>query len=510
MEEQFPYRPMNLYQNYLEASQVYPDCPIIFDAKLVAFPELGTETTYAASHDAIIERAQQLAALGVHRGDKVIIFKGQAFDTYMLAVAVTYLGAVPVMVSYHFPTQVISIFAKRLGKPFILYDAVTDEVVEAVENIDAKHKIRIEELLQVEPKETNFSPLEDDEIAYITHTSGTTGIPKLICHSANTMGWRTKFQKEILNHIPDRRIVGFHISPVHSRFNIGMSSLMLMGFPLMPLSTADTFTVERMFLAHPPQAVETHPNHFIQWAELARRNPAVFAQTNYYHSTFDAINNATMLAFLEASDNEKPIFLQIYGQSECGPMILKAHTRESLQSSNARDMGVGLGNLTKARIADENGNPVPVGQDGHIHLYSKGRALTYYQEDERFQANVYGDWWDSGDYGCMDEKGHLYLKDRQVDLIAHIHSNLAIEDYLLDKLSFLAEVVLVRDPEGRPQPFVATQKNCQMDMDAWWQAVSDLPYLNTPIVLAYDELPRTATMKVQRLELEKSLLERGD
>lgn len=507
MEELFPYRTLNLYQNYQEASQLFPDCPIIFDKKLLAFPELGTETSYAASHSAILSRAKQLAALGVKKEDKVIIFKGQAFDTYMLAVAVTYLGAIPAMISYHFPSSVIEVFADRLENPFIIFDEITKPVVDAVENICPNRKIEITDLLQASPVEAAFSSLTEDQIAYITHTSGTTGVPKLICHSAQSMGWRTKFQKQIFNYIPERRIVGFHISPVHSRFNIGISSLMLMGFPFMPLSTAKTDTVEKMFLKYQPQAIETHPNHFVQWTELARKNPAVFAKTNYYHSTFDAINNATMLAFLEASDNEKAIFLQIYGQSECGPMILRPHTRESLQSSDARDMGVGLGTLTKARIADEAGNPLPVGHDGHIHLYSKGRALTYYKEDQRFQDNVYGDWWDSGDYGCMDENGHLYLKDRQIDLIENIKSNLALEDMLLDQLDFLAEVVLVRDPLGKPQPFVATKEGRQMDMEAWWEATSNLPYLNAPIVLDYDQIPRTATMKVQRLQLERELAE---
>ena len=55
--------------------------------------------------------------------------------------------------------------------------------------------------------------------------------------------------------------------------------------------------------------------------------------------------------------------------------------------------------------------------------------MTYYKEDARFQENVYGDWWDSGDYGFMDKHGHLFLKDRQVDLIETINSTLAIEDF---------------------------------------------------------------------------------
>ncbi len=245
-------------------------------------------------------------------------------------------------------------------------------------NISDNHKVYIPDLLAVEKASVEHTPLPEDQIAYITHTSGTTGIPKLICHSANTMGWRTKYQKTILNNLPDRRIVGFRISPVHSRYNIGMSSLMLMGFPLLALSTHKRETVERLFGKYQPQAVETHPNHFVQWADIARENPSVFAKTHYYHSTFDAINNATMLAFLEAADSDEAIFLQIYGQSECGPMILKPHTKESLQYSDARDMGVGLGDLTKARIADAEGNPLQVGQNGHIQLFSRGRAITYY------------------------------------------------------------------------------------------------------------------------------------
>lgn len=505
MTELFPYRPMNLYQNYLEASQLYPDCQIVFDEILVAYPELGLETTYQASHDAILQRAYQLAASGIKKGDKVIIFKGQAFDTYMLAVSATYLGAVPVMVSYHFSQEVIEVFAQRLENPFLLYDDMTASVVRPVENISPDHKLYIPDVLAVVAKPVAFASLESHEIAYITHTSGTTGIPKLICHSADTMGWRTKYQKTILNYLPERRIVGFHISPVHSRFNIGMSSLMLMGFPMLPLSTAKREVVERMFLKYQPQAVETHPNHFVQWADLAREKPSVFAKTNYYHSTFDAINNVTMLAFLEASEWEDAIFLQIYGQSECGPMILKPHTRESLKTSDARDMGVGLGDLTKARIADEAGRPLPTGTDGHIHLYSKGRALTYFKEDERFAANVYGEWWDSGDYGSMDEAGHLYLKDRQVDLIENIQSTLALEDLLLDQLDFLAEVVLVRDELGKPQPFLAVKPHQEMDMGAWWEAISNLPYLNSPIIMDYEDIPRTATMKVQRLKLEQML-----
>lgn len=136
-------------------------------------------------------------------------------------------------------------------------------------------------------------------------------------------------------------------------------------------------------------------------------------------------------------------------------------------------------------------------------------AVTYYKEDARFQDNVYGAWWDSGDYGCMTPEGTLLLKDRQVDLIEHIDSIFALEDVLLEKLDFLSEVVIIRDINGAPQPIIARADDAEMNWEAWWAMVADLPLLKEPILMAYDVIPRTATMKVQRLKMEVEMKEKN-
>ena len=105
-----------------------------------AFPALGLETTYGESHQEILKRAYQLAALGVKKGDKIIIYKSPKFDTYLLAVAASYLAAVPVMVSYHLPFETIEVFVDRLEDPYILFDDVTAEKVQAVRNSSANKK----------------------------------------------------------------------------------------------------------------------------------------------------------------------------------------------------------------------------------------------------------------------------------------------------------------------------------------------------------------------------------
>lgn len=500
------YEPLNLYTNFAKAAEKFPNKSIYFDEPLIAFPELQLETTYLGCRNAIIERAAQLHQLGVKKADKIIVYKSAKFDTYLLAVAISYLGAVPVMVSPHLPAETIDIFVNRLDQPWLLFDSETNHKSNSLNNLPDAKLIEVEQLiLNAHAPQCPQEELEKDEISYMTHTSGTTGVPKLIAHSANSMGWRTKWQKNIFSMIRKKELVAFHISPVHSRFNIGISSLMAKGFPLLPIANPAKENVSRILTTYQPRILETHPNHFVQWASLAREQPEVFASIKFYHSTFDAINKETMATFLRCSNSKSPVFLQVYGQSECGPMIMRANTKKSLKKTDARDMGIGMPGLTKVRIVDQEGNQVGANVSGNIQMFSKGRALTYYKEDARFKENVYGKWWDSGDYGSKDRLGRLSLHDRQVDLIATIESSLAIEDKLLDAMPFLDEVVLIRGVDGSPQPILAVNEDKEMDWEQWWKNVSDLPHINEPIIMRYEDLPRTATMKIQRLEMERSL-----
>ncbi|HEM6393369.1 TPA: acyl-CoA synthetase [Streptococcus suis] len=503
------YKPLNLYRQFKTAAKEFPHVAIYFDKPYASFPELGLENTYQTVFEAIQKRAAQFAAAGIGYGDKVILYKSPAFDTYLLAVAVTALGAVPVMISYHLPSSNLDVFAERLETSFIVYDQETEERVAGMTRTDLVTKVFLPQVLVQEAVAFEENLLPEDVIQYMTHTSGTTGVPKLICHTAQTMGWRVAWQQTIFDKMTERGLLAFHISPVHSRYNIGVSSAIGLGFPLYPLSSARKDDVERALALHRPSALETHPNNFVQWARLAKEKPEVFSSIRYYHSTFDAINIGTLRAFLEASKEQDPVFMQVYGQSECGPMILRYHRLENLGTVSGRDMGIGLEGYTEARITDAQGNPLPAGENGHIQFLSKGRAVTYYKEDARFQDNVYGAWWDSGDYGCMTPEGTLLLKDRQVDLIEHVDSNLALEDLLLDKLDFLSEVVIIRDVNGAPQPIIALAEDAEMNWEAWWAMVADLPLLKEPILMAYDDIPRTATMKVQRLKMEAEMKEKN-
>ncbi|KGI81137.1 acetate--CoA ligase [Actinopolyspora erythraea] len=503
--------PLYLHQNFRGSARAAPATPIHFDKPLNAFPGLGTHTTYADAAEAVAELGTRFMRAGIARGEHVVVFKSTSFDSYLTAVALSYAGAVPVMISPHLKADTLNVMAGRLADPWLVYDHATAEEVTRIEAVRTGRKLDLVELQQQPVGEVDrpAEPRGVDDIAYMTHTSGTTGIPKLIAHSPKSMGWRVTWQRRILSLVDNNGIAAFHISPVHSRFNIGIASLMSFGFPMLVIADPAPDNVAALMRKYRPLTLETHPNHFMRWAELVDRDPDVFSSVRFLHSTFDAINKATMQAFLRASRHRFPVFLQVYGQSECGPMVMRAHTRQTLRFTNMRSVGIGMPGLTRVRVVDETGRPVRRGKQGEIEMFSRGRAITYYDEDERFQRNVRGRWWNSGDLGKISWTGSLWLQDRQVDVNEGIQSNLELEDVILDALPFLNEVVFVRGADGGPQPVVSVVEGKEFDWDSWWKCVADMPRFNRPVVLSYDDFPRTATAKVQRRQLEQMLHEDG-
>ena len=324
----YEHEPLQLYKNYEKASIDFPDTKIYVDQVLSAFPEFGLETTYQESLKFIQKRAFQLASLGIKSTEKVMVYKSSAVDTYWLACSISYLGAIPVMTSAHLPSTIIDTFFERLEDAWLIYDDETSEKVMLLQEKNKAKALSIQEIQEQIETITPFISLDTNEISYMTHTSGTTGIPKLIAHSANSMGWRTAFQKNIFSKMEEKGLLAFHISPVHSRFNIGMSSLMSLGFPYLAIKDPSIQNIEHLLQQYQPIGIETHPNNFVQWATLAKNRPELFEYTRYYHSTFDAINKETMATFLKTNRKKNGIYLQIYGQSECGPAIVRKHTLE--------------------------------------------------------------------------------------------------------------------------------------------------------------------------------------
>jgi acyl-coenzyme A synthetase/AMP-(fatty) acid ligase len=492
---------------------------LTLDHDLDVLPAAGRRLTVAELADHVDDLAGRLWAAGVRPGEHVAVYKSANVDVWVLATATARIGAVPVMLSPALDAATVGALLGRLEQPKLLTDGSKLDVLAGVPVAELTARVIVvagSRSGAVSLAELAGSPRvqpvvrPQDEPAMITHTSGTTGLPKLVVHTPRTMGARLTPQWWLLSLLRRRETVAIHISFVHSRMFAAMALALLKDMPVLLMRESDPEQVARFFLQHRPGLIEALPNSLMEWEGLTDDPRKPFASVKYFSSTFDAIHPRTMGRLLESSERRAPLYFQIYGQSEVGPAVGRPYFRRSAHKADGRCVGWPMPGSAKVRVISRDGRPPSETSPGFIEVGWVGLAKTYFGEQERYDANRHGDWWRTGDVGYFTKRGCLHMLDREVDMIAGVRSILEIEDVLLSRLGELDELVVVSGPNSEPVPVVCTHEDRPLDRDRWRAAVADFPQLADPIQLPQAELPRTATLKVKRIELSRRLHEQLD
>ncbi|WP_173053268.1 AMP-binding protein [Phytohabitans houttuyneae] len=487
---------------------------LTLDHDLGVLPEAGRRLSVAEIAYHVDDLAGRLAAAGVAPGERVVIYKTANFDVWVLATAASRVGAVPVMLSPALDAATVGALLDRLDKPWLLTDGPKLDSLAGVPVADLTRRVAI--IAGERPDAVSLGALAGsppvrpvvvalDEAALITHTSGTTGLPKLVVHTPRTMAARLTPQWVLLSLMRRRETVAIHISFVHSRMFAAMALALMFEMPVLLMNESEPGRVAELFLKHRPGLIEALPNSLMEWEGLADDPRKPFASVKYFSSTFDAMHPRTMGRLVGSSERRGAMFFQIYGQSEVGPAVGRAYLRRSAHKADGRCVGWAMPGSARVRVVSRDGRPPSEANPGFIEVGWVGLAKTYLGEQERYDANRRGDWWRTGDVGYRTRFGCLHMLDREVDMIPGVRSSLEIEDVVLGKLRELSELVVVPGPNAEPVPVVCTHDDQPLAPDRWRSAVADFPQLADPIHIPQAELPRTATLKVQRIELSRRL-----
>jgi len=168
-------------------------------------------------------------------------------------------------------------------------------------------------------------------------------------------------------------------------------------------------------------------------------------------------------------------FVQIYGQGET-PMTITALGRYHFSNVDhpryeQRLASVGVAQaLVEVRVADNDGNQLPVGEIGEVVVRGPSVMLGYWNNPEATAKAIRNGWLYTGDMGCFDEDGFLSLKDRSKDMIISGGSNIyprEVEEVLLlhPKVQEVS-VIGRKHPEWGEEviAFVVTKDNVKVDL----------------------------------------------
>ncbi|MDI3409420.1 class I adenylate-forming enzyme family protein [Streptomyces cavernicola] len=492
--------------------------PITLDHDLDVLPDVGRRLTVAQYAAHIADLAARLWAAGVRPDEHVVLHKTANADIWLLAAAASRIGAIPVMLSPALDAATVGALLKRVDQPNLLTDERKLDGLAEVAPAELTKRVII--VAGDRPGAQSLSRLAGspkvspvvrpiDEAAVITHTSGTTGLPKLVVHTPRTQGTRLIPQWRLLSLMRKKETIAIHIPFVHSRMVAAMALALTNEMPILLLREVDPEVVAKQFLQHRPGFVEALPNSLMEWEGLTEDPREPFASVKIFSSTFDAIHPRTMSRLLKSSGRRGALFFQIYGQSEVGPAVGRAYFRHSAHKANGRCVGWAMPKgAAKVRVVSRDGSKPTKSNPGFIEVSWPGLAKTYFAEQDRYDINRKGDWWRTGDVGYRTKFGCLHMLDREVDMIPGVESSLEVEDVVLGRLDELTELVVVHGPNADPVPVICTVDDKPLDQDRWRAAVADFPQLAAPVHIPQAELPRTATLKVQRLALGDRLHDR--
>ncbi|MFH8796095.1 class I adenylate-forming enzyme family protein [Streptomyces sp. NPDC017941] len=470
-----------------------------------------TPTTVRDFAAVVADYADRLWGAGVRPGAVVALVKSNHFDIQAIQCAIVRVGALPALLSVRMEPVDLLRCVEELQRPYLLTDADGAAVLrpwqDRLGEVTARGLALTPEAASAgavqlsEPATHQVTRRSGSDRTLITHSSGTTGKPKLLVHTVDSLYAHVAPQIGVVQSLDHAGISAKCLSFVHVRMSSGLLTVLNTGLPFLGISSPDPAPAREALLRYRPEALEAQPNMLLRWEALARETPNPFSTVERFISSFDAIHPRTLRTLLEASDRPDPTFVQAYGQTETGPVTLLITTRSDIREPgrfNSRDVGTAFPGM-EIRVVDDTGAQLPAGTPGHIEVRTPARAESMIGHPPLPDRDT---WWPTGDIGALTPEGHVELHDRQVDRVPGVPSTLRAEDVLLDELPELAEVVIIA-VEGKVTAVVATADGKPVDDDRWRhaRARAGLPENTGVDHRPWDEFPLTGTMKVRRHRL---------
>ena len=254
---------------------------------------------------------------------------------------------------------------------------------------------------------------DPDKIIYLAFTSGTTGVPKGVMHSDNTLLANGRAMVADWKH--DASTVLLSLSPMsHHIGTVAVEQMMAAGFELVVNDPPAGMKPLDWILASGATYIMGVPTHAIDvLAEVKRRNLSSIGAVKLFYMAGAPIPREVAQAFLDMGITPQ----NIYGMTENG-----SH-QYTLPSDDATTIVETCGRACagyETRIFSQE-NPdieVPAGMVGEIGTRGALLMLGYFdnQATTEDSFNRRG-WFMSGDLGTLDERGCLRILGRKKDLI---------------------------------------------------------------------------------------------
>ena len=408
-----------------------PDGPgLSFDTEVDGRPA-GLPFSLGELDNAVNARTAWLAAKGIGRRDPVAVWATDAADVVLSFLALTRLGAIPALMNGRMQPEIAAEYIRRLRASGVLADTAHQSLLEG-HDLGTPILGTPAEAGAGDPKTApeHYRHHRDDPIS-ITHTSGTTGIPKAVLHSHSTLYAALKHLLSMPQAQGTDRVLNALPIP-HTATILMVNQVLGNRGEMLCLSQQDGAYVLDAIERWKPHAVY---GFAVTWSDLARYDLSSYdvESVRMWFNTGDSAHETHIRHLVAAGSRETVTragrvtvpgshFIDGLGSSEMGHNGFHiTHTPDSNQYGRCIGKPYQFAEVAALR---PDGTPVPMGEPGLLGFRSPTVSPGYWNDSVTTYRSRIGGWFLTGDLVYTDETGHWYHLDRVPDAVAGYDSGI--------------------------------------------------------------------------------------
>lgn len=496
--------------------------------------------TYADAHLRARKLAQALMRLGCSRGDVLATLAWNTHRHLEAWYGITGMGAI-----YHtlnprlFPEQLVYIINHandRVIMTDLTFVPILEGIADQIPNVkhiiiltdrahmpetSLKNAVCYEELLDAENGDMNWVIVGENDPCGLCYTSGTTGNPKgvlyshrsnvlhtLVSNSADVMGLRST--DAVLPVVPM-----FHANA----WGIAFSAPAVGAKIVNPGPNMDGASIYELLEGEKVSFTAAVPTVWLMLLQHMEEHNLKLP----YLNTVTIGGSAVPRVMLEKFERDYEVEVKhAWGMTELSPLGSIASFKsgmEDMSFEEKMDIKVKQGRppyLMEMKITDDDGNELPRDGKAFGHLMVRGPFVVgEYMKGEGGQILDKDGFFDTGDVATLDPLGFMQITDRSKDVIksgGEWISSIEIENIAVGHADVAeAAVIGIFHPKWDERPLLIVVKKegsdpSKEDVLAYLEGKIAKWWMPDDVVFV-DEIPHTATGKIQKLTLREQFKE---